>query len=205
MKHTHKNLQLIETWIDKTNREIVLSDDFVREVYHTVLGPLYPDLNLNKSIKQRFRGFSLQYDFVRRDLLKILHKRSGNSAENIKCGYVYAIANPAWPKFSKIGSTIDVIDRLKTYQTSSPMRDYFLLDYYFVWDRIKEESVLHSLFPNRSGEWVECAKEDLLKLFKTKKKERIIFPLSNVIYDEDDDRPYYDHWYKLLKVPDDSQ
>jgi hypothetical protein len=60
---------------------------------------------------------SLQYDFVRRDLLKILHKRNGYSATGISAGYVYAIGNSAWKDFVKIGSAIDIDDRLNSYQT----------------------------------------------------------------------------------------
>jgi hypothetical protein len=205
MKYTHKNLELIESWIDKTNTTIILSDDFVREVYHVVLAPLYPNLSLSKSVKQRRRGFCLQYDFVRRDLLKILHRRSGGSAESIRCGYVYAITNPAWKNFIKIGSSVDVVDRLKSYQTSSPLRDYFLLDYYFVWDRLKEESYLHSLFPDRNNEWCVCDKEQLLAIFKTKKKERLILPLEHVLDTKVDTKVDTKCWYKILQACDDTQ
>ncbi|MGL4519205.1 MAG: GIY-YIG nuclease family protein [Phocaeicola sp.] len=48
---------------------------------------------------------------------------------------MYAISNPAWPGFIKIGKSVDVFDRLNNYQTSSPLRDYTLIGYAFVLDR----------------------------------------------------------------------
>ena len=46
--------------------------------------------------------------------------------DSIKEGYVYAITNPAWPEWVKIGMAIDANDRCNGYQTSSPFRDYTL-------------------------------------------------------------------------------
>ena len=44
--------------------------------------------------------------------------------DSIKEGYVYAITNPAWPEWVKIGMAVDADDRCNGYQTSSPFRDY---------------------------------------------------------------------------------
>jgi len=44
--------------------------------------------------------------------------------DSIKEGYVYAITNPAWPEWVKIGMAVDADDRCNSYQTSSPFRDY---------------------------------------------------------------------------------
>ena len=44
--------------------------------------------------------------------------------DSIKEGYVYAITNPAWPEWVKIGMAVDANDRCNGYQTSSPFRDY---------------------------------------------------------------------------------
>lgn len=210
MKFNHENLSLIENWLDSNNLDVSLSDDFVRKTYHSVLESLYPKLRDTFSIKQRRRGFSLQYDFVRRDLLKILYKRSGNSASNIKAGYVYAISNPAWPEYVKIGSSIDVLDRLNSYQTSSPNRDYKLEDYYFVWDRRTEETDLHNIFHHRFNEWCLTSKEDVLELFFNRKKERLILPEDSKLYEFRD--PYntdlnqrLNNWYKVFQIEDDVQ
>ena len=44
--------------------------------------------------------------------------------DSIKEGYVYAITNPAWPEWVKIGMAVDANDRCSDFQTSSPFRDY---------------------------------------------------------------------------------
>ena len=74
-----------------------------------------------------------------------------------KEGSVYIISNSAWPEWIKIGMAVDAEDRLKGYQTSSPMRDYkleFCLDFK---DRRKAESKVHKkckkLGFEYNGEW----------------------------------------------------
>lgn len=39
-------------------------------------------------------------------------------------GEVYAITNPAWPDWVKVGKSVSVGTRVSNYQTSSPLRDY---------------------------------------------------------------------------------
>lgn len=46
-----------------------------------------------------------------------------------KDGYVYIISNSNFPNYYKIGVTKDIESRLRTYQTSSPFRDY-KIEYY---------------------------------------------------------------------------
>ena len=41
-----------------------------------------------------------------------------------KEGQVYVITNPAFEGWVKVGMAVDAIDRLKSYQTSSPFRDF---------------------------------------------------------------------------------
>ena len=62
----------------------------------------------------------------------------------VKEGYVYAISNPAWPDWIKIGMAIDAEDRLNGYQTSSPMRDYELIHSVYFDDRNKAERLLEA-------------------------------------------------------------
>jgi len=47
--------------------------------------------------------------------------------DSVKEGEVYIIVNNAWPEWVKIGMAVDSEDRLKSYQTSSPFRDYILM------------------------------------------------------------------------------
>lgn len=82
-----------------------------------------------------------------------------NLARDKTCrkGYVYAIVNPAWPDWVKVGMAIDVDDRCNGYQTSSPFRDYEILYSCYVSDRRKAERASHKraekLALERSGEW----------------------------------------------------
>ena len=83
----------------------------------------------------------------------------------VKEGYVYAIANPAWPDWIKIGMAIDAQDRLNGYQTSSPMRDYVLVyDVYFK-DRLEAERKAHKVaerYGERQGEWFKITREQAI-------------------------------------------
>jgi len=47
--------------------------------------------------------------------------------EGVQAGDVYVIINKAWPEWVKIGRAIDAKDRLRSYQTSSPLRDYWIV------------------------------------------------------------------------------
>ena len=77
--------------------------------------------------------------------------------DNIKEGYVYAITNKAWPDWVKIGMAIDAEDRLNSYQTSSPMRDFVLEHCVASNERRKAEKEAHTrvlpLSLDSKGEW----------------------------------------------------
>lgn len=59
-----------------------------------------------------------------------------------KAGFVYAVSNPAWPGYVKIGSAIDIDKRLTSYQTACPHRAYRLEASAFVSDRRRVEQEL---------------------------------------------------------------
>ena len=72
-------------------------------------------------------------------------------------GEVYIIVNPAWKGWIKVGMAIDAEDRLKGYQTSSPLRDFKLkFKKYFDNRRVAEQQA-HALCAKkalkRKGEW----------------------------------------------------
>ena len=96
---------------------------------------------------------------VARDLVKIHHETSG--ATGLKCGYVYLITNPAWPEWIKVGGAVDINDRLRSYQTSCPLRDYQIEYYFFSFDRRLDERKLLEKY-NASNEWI-CASLDEVK------------------------------------------
>ena len=87
----------------------------------------------------------------------------------VKEGHVYAISNPAWPEWVKIGMAIDAEDRLNGYQTSSPMRDYKLIHSVSFQDRIKAERVAHkaaALCGERKGEWFKITGEEATEILE---------------------------------------
>ena len=92
--------------------------------------------------------------------------------ESIKEGYVYAITNPAWPEWVKIGMAIDADDRCNGYQTSSPFRDYSLAHMVVTNNRRAAEAQAHKeaakIAEEQRGEWfkisIEQAKDILNKL-----------------------------------------
>tara|TARA_B100000963_G_C22488316_1_gene608001 strand:- start:190 stop:594 length:405 start_codon:yes stop_codon:yes gene_type:complete len=77
--------------------------------------------------------------------------------DSIKEGYVYAITNPAWPEWIKIGMAIDADDRCNGYQTSSPFRDYAVEHVVVSNDRRKAEAQAHKAAAKMAkevrGEW----------------------------------------------------
>ena len=78
-------------------------------------------------------------------------------------GHVYAMANAAWPEWIKIGKAVDAEDRLSSYQTSSPLRDYTLIHYAYSDDRNvaeRQAHVLASKLGDKRNEWFKISNED---------------------------------------------
>ena len=88
--------------------------------------------------------------------------------DSIKEGYVYAITNPAWSGWVKIGMAIDADDRCNGYQTSSPFRDYVLEHMIVTKNRRRTEAEAHKaaskLSTSRNGEWFELGVEEAKKV-----------------------------------------
>ena len=85
----------------------------------------------------------------------------------VKEGYVYAISNPAWPEWVKIGMAVDAEDRLNAYQTGSPSRDYILIHSIPSKDRAKTEREAHNIASTNStrlGEWFKISDKDVINI-----------------------------------------
>lgn len=165
MNTSDENTLILEDLI--TEDDFIISDELVKFCYEQ----LKPNNKIQyvKSKRKRDELYSRQYEYMRRNLLKLKYKRNNNSAYNIKEGFVYAIYNPSFPDFIKVGSAIDVYDRLNSYQTSSPFRDYELLIYFFSDDRRKTEREIHNMF-ERNAEWCKVEKEHILDVFRIYRK-----------------------------------
>jgi len=118
-----------------------------------------------------------KYISTKHPLYKVGRYKSFNEAafsslekdKKIKDGYVYAIINPAWPDWVKIGMAIDAEDRLNGYQTSSPMRDYKLIHSVYFKNRSKAERNAHKLaekIAERKGEWFNISNKQSIKVLE---------------------------------------
>ena len=82
-----------------------------------------------------------------------------------KSGHVYAMTNEAWPEWVKIGKAVDAEDRLSTYQTSSPMRDYTMVHYAYSDDRNVSERQAHkraAKLGEKRNEWFKISREEAI-------------------------------------------
>ena len=101
-------------------------------------------------------------------------KRDKNKQYLSKEKYIYIIKNNAWENYLKIGSTINIKERLKSYQTGSTLRDYrvvFLIKTNYIY-------LIENYFKNNfscSHEWVLMTEKEatniILKLINEEKSK----------------------------------
>jgi hypothetical protein len=86
-------------------------------------------------------------------------------------GYVYLIANPAWPEWVKCGMAVDADDRCSNYNTGTPYRDYEVVYKLFSQDRFAKEKEAHALLEkwatDRRGEWFEIDLFDAIDVLES--------------------------------------
>mgnify|MGYP001560992150 CR=1 FL=1 len=87
-----------------------------------------------------------------------------------KEGCVYVVSNPAYEGWIKVGKAIDAKDRLKSYQTSSPFRDYILEYSKFVSNRHSVEKIAHQnlskVADEKRGEWFHANKYEAMAIIE---------------------------------------
>jgi len=100
---------------------------------------------------------------------------SHEKIESTSEGDVYAIVNPAWDGWVKIGKAVSADDRLNGYQTSSPFRDYKIIAKLAAEDRHAKEREMHKIFEHfavdRKGEWFKIDNVTAIKLFNYQVQE----------------------------------
>ena len=158
----HENALKVRDWFDKNGLKLSCSDDTVVEIYKDI--SYYGKIVNSISFKDRVGVMKMQISFIRKNILGLMYKEN-NSAKGIKEGYVYAIHNPAWEEYVKIGVAIDVYDRLASYQTSSPFRDYEVIGYVYSNDRLALEKEIHAKF-ERKNEWIKTDKSTIKRFLK---------------------------------------
>ena len=100
--------------------------------------------------KRNFQYSIAPKDLVEEEILRQVRSDDGS-------GHVYAVTNPAWPEWVKIGMTIDIHARIDAYQTYSPNKDYHVAESVEVSNRRYSENLAHRRASDRStgfsGEW----------------------------------------------------
>ncbi len=115
-----------------------------------------------------FQDSTNNLDFIKKESIAMFDK--------ISYGEVYIMTNPAWKGWIKVGMAIDSKDRLKSYQTSSPLRDYKLEYYKKFNDRRQAETIAHERCSNiatdKNSEWFKMKTKDAIKLIKNITEEQ---------------------------------
>ncbi len=90
--------------------------------------------------------------------------------EKSNVGYVYAVCNPAWKGWYKVGMAVDAADRCSGYQTSSPFRDYKVSYSKYFEDRREAERLAHSALKENkiehANEWFKTDLETIKNIIK---------------------------------------
>ena len=124
------------------------------------------------------RQLSLKYQLIagrQPKYNKMSRRNSGLALLNLKLqrnipssmideGVIYLISNPAWQDYVKIGMTVNLQNRLSTYQTSDPHRLYKIDGFEFVLDRKNTEGNVLKKFSvdMRKGEWINKSSCDTI-------------------------------------------
>ena len=82
-------------------------------------------------------------------------------------GFIYGITNPSWEGWVKVGRAKDTINRLNSYQTCSPLRDYEIKFSIKVKNLYLVEQFVYNKYECKS-EWIfedwKKIEEDILNL-----------------------------------------
>lgn len=134
---------------------ISIDSDSVRKIYHKNLQN--KNLPSNWGKKRRSTFYAREYFYTAVNLLKAKYILNGKSATNIPEGYVYFLIHPQLGNYTKIGSCIDIGDRLSSFNVGCPLKQYSMVYYFFSSDRRKDEKELHKQLANKniSGEWFD--------------------------------------------------
>jgi hypothetical protein len=101
-------------------------------------------------------------------------ERSVNTGKhvNLNAGFVYLLSNPAFPGWVKMGSTVNVNERVSSYQTSDPLRSFVIEKKWFVFNRKSVEKSLINIASTSgyrvNNEWAQIDAASLINLAQTK-------------------------------------
>lgn len=139
----------------RCNTELVIPDNY-REC---CLKKKYYICNQCDSIKRKINTLKKKAAQGEDVLASLATIKAIDEYNRIPNGYIYAITNPAFKGWVKVGLAANVDDRLRGYQTASPFRDYKVEVSLKVKDRHRIEKLCHKalgeLYP-QSYEWFQC-------------------------------------------------
>jgi len=126
----------------------------------------------SKIVPKQITEFDQELDEIRKERDAILATLK-NKQCGIKKGYLYLLTNPAWPGYFKVGKSLDYEERVDSYQTGAPFRDYKRHYKSKVFDnRTKAENLLKSIlqpaavFQDKKNEWYKLEIDKGIEIFK---------------------------------------
>lgn len=145
-----RHISLVEGWLFKNK---ISSFTITEQLCSKIYADIYCEKEkLPKKRSDRAYIVKRQLSYIRQTLIRIKHKNKLELPE----GFVYLLQHPKMYGI-KVGSTIDVDDRLRQYNTGCPFRDYRILGYVFSSDRGELEDLIHQKLAKHrlSGEWFD--------------------------------------------------
>ena len=112
----------------------------------------YHETYKTKGFVAAYEAMGILTSQTNNNTLEFIKKESIAMFDKISHGEVYIITNPAWKGWIKIGMAVESKDRLKGYQTSSPLRDYKLRYSKAFLNRRDAETKAHTLCSEHATE-----------------------------------------------------
>jgi len=136
---------------DFIDHNTCITENLVRKIHDSLWVDKLPS-NWGEKRKTKHINKNLVYYAINCIKLKYI---KNNYTASFKEGFVYVLTHPKFPNYFKIGSTIDIHDRLSSYNVGCPLREYKILLYYPSQNRLEDERKLHNYFNfhSQSGEW----------------------------------------------------
>jgi hypothetical protein len=136
----------------------------------------YHEIYKTKGVVSAYEAMGILTSQTNSNTLEFIKKESIAMFDKISHGEVYIITNPAWKGWVKIGMAVESKDRLKAYQTSSPLRDYKLRYSKAFLNRRDAETKAHALCSEHAeqveNEWFKMTIKKAIQLIKNINEEQ---------------------------------